>query len=83
MFKIGDTVKVDDGNKIYVGKITAMEPYSICLEQASWVANTGRSGDFMLNGNGGSTMEVEPEGEIMLHWRSISKWPHKLFKGAI
>ena len=81
--KVGATVFVRGNNDHYVGRITAILPGQVvALEDASWVANSGRLSEFCKNGKAES-MEVEPVGRIVQSWDGIIEWPHKLFTKAV
>ena len=67
----------------YVGKLAEIDgPFTITLTQASWVSDSGRLGEFMREGRT-SNMEIEPIGEIMIHFSAIAPWNHKLFTEAV
>lgn len=44
----------------YLGMLERITPTELVLSQASWVAETGRYHQFLLNGNGDGAVEVEP-----------------------
>ena len=67
----------------WVGKVVAVSaPFLVCLEEASWVADSGRLGEFMAKGKA-ANMEIEPVGTVTVRWESFLPWPHKLFKEAV
>ena len=71
--------------KSFVGRLThILDPFTVALEEASWVANSGRYHQFCRTGNGGPNMEIEPCGRVpAARYQSIVDWPHKLFTEAI
>lgn len=61
-----------------VGKVTKRIGQFLLLEEASWVADTGR---FMQAIKDGTLLEVEPVGPVMVNLSSIVDmypWAHKL-----
>jgi hypothetical protein len=80
--KIGETYFVDNPNaKSFVGRLVAViDPFTVALEDASWVANTGRFHLFM-KGQTDNNTEFEPCGRVAAtRWQSIHHWPHALPK---
>lgn len=81
--KIGDKAFVRTVTDFWVGVVTAIPgPYTVTLEQASWVADTGRLSVFMREGRA-PNMEIEPVGDVTCQWLSWMPWPHKLFTEAV
>jgi hypothetical protein len=82
-FKVGAVVFVQGCNNNYVGRIVAILPNRVvALEDASWVAESGRLAEFIKNGHT-DNMEIEPVGNHMEAWEGITEWPHKLFDTAV
>lgn len=70
-------------SKYYVGRLVSAQ--GLCtavLEDAAWVADTGRLHLFLRDGKA-ENMEVEPVGVVALNWVSWAPWLHKLFKEAV
>lgn len=81
--KLGAVVMVHGINKNYVGQIVEILPGKVVrLQDASWVAETGRLHEFIKHGKT-DDMEIEPVGDHLMEWTEITHWPHKLFKEAI
>ena len=68
----------------WIGRLVEVGPLHVTLENAAWIASTGRLSDFVKNGKA-DNMEVEPVGTIMcsLSGSAVLPWPHKLFDKAI
>lgn len=83
MIEVGKTYYVRTTTDHWVGKLREVAgPFTVVLENASWVADSGRLSEFMAHGKAGG-MEVEPVGTIMVRWDAILAWPHKLFDKAV
>jgi hypothetical protein len=84
MIKPGEKVRCETvTGKIYVGKCVSIEgPHTMVLEDAAWVAETGRLHAFVRDGRA-EGMEVEPVGTICVHWAECAPWKHRLFKEAV
>ena len=83
--KVGDTVFVRANTRDdYVGKVLSIDgPFTVTLNQCSWIADSGRFGEFMKNGQA-ANMETEFIGDgWMVNFSAIKPWPHKLFKESI
>ena len=78
--EIGKTyLVVNLGAHTYVGRLVeVLNPFEVALEDASWVANTGRLHVFVERGRADG-MEIEPVGQVNTRYQSIIWWPHKLF----
>lgn len=64
----------------YTGRVKRVTPKEIILEDAAWIADTGRFSDALLHG---TLNEVEPMGEIIIGRGAIvdaAKWNHPLPK---
>lgn len=84
MEEVGKNYRVTDvTGMMYVGRLVeVLGPYCWRLEDAAWVAVTGRLSVFVADGRADG-MEVEPVGEICVHWASWSPWRHDTFAEAI
>ena len=82
--EVGETYFVETCTKDWVGRLVECSgPYTVVLEDASWVANSGRMSTFMAIGNGGAQMEIEPVGIVCAQWVNWMPWPFALPKEAI
>lgn len=84
--RIGQSYFLETFGKNYVGRVKEATYATVTLEDASWVADTGRYSTFLATGNGGQSMEVEPMGEVEIALAYISAkspWPHNLFKESV
>ena len=83
---IGENVWVRAGTRDdYVGKLVSIDgPFTVTLDSAAWVAESGRFSVFMRDGRADS-MEIEPMGDglTLNNISAIKPWPHALFKEAI
>lgn len=81
---VGDCYRVTDvTGMMYVGRLVEVHgPYCWTLADAAWVASTGRLHEFVRDGRA-ANMEVEPVGEITVHWASWGPWKHKPFREAV
>lgn len=78
---IGNNYYVDNpGAKSFVGRLTAIiDPFTVSLEDASWVSDSGYLSDFIKNGKA-NNMEIEPVGNApRVRYQAIIEWPHELF----
>lgn len=67
----------------YVGRLVAViDPFTLALEEASWVADSGRLSVFVRQGRA-PNMEIEPVGRVITRYQAIIEWPHQLFTEAI
>lgn len=62
----------------WVGRCVKVGPFCVTMEEAAWIADSGRLADFMTNGKA-ANMEIEPVGEITCRWIAFLPWPHPLF----
>lgn len=84
-FQVGDTVFVRSNTRDdYVGKIACIDgPFTVTLDECSWVSDSGRFHEFMQNGQADG-MEIEVIGNgWTVNWSAIKPWPHKLFQESI
>jgi hypothetical protein len=67
----------------YVGRLVeAIDPFTVALEDASWVAQSGRLHVFVRDGRA-PEMEIEPVGNVNTRYQSVIDWPHELFTEAV
>jgi hypothetical protein len=67
----------------YVGRVVSIDgPYTLVLEDAAWVSNSGRLHVFVQNGRA-TGMEIEPVGVVGLQWLDWTPWDHPLFTEAV
>lgn len=79
----GTVVLTKGPNDHYVGRIVMfLSDSKVELEEASWVADSGRLSEFVKNGRT-DNMEIEPVGRVVTTFNDIIEWPHKLFTEAI
>lgn len=80
--EIGKTYFVRVVPHDYVGRVTKVDGLHVELEDASWVAESGRFSEFILNGKA-EGMEIEPVGRMGTRYQSWIEWSHKLFTQAV
>lgn len=69
--------------KDWVGRVIDIPgPYTVVMEEASWVAESGRLHIFLRDGKADG-MEIEPVGHLGCQWVNWTEWDHKLFKDAV
>lgn len=81
-FKAGDKVFIRTVTLYYTGLIKEIVGDWIVLEQASWIADTGRFFDFLKDGTCNEYESFQkpvsiPTGSVI----DITEWSHKLFTG--
>lgn len=79
-YQIGQAYLIRTVTLYYTGKIVRVTPKELILEDAAWIADTGRFSDALKTG---SLNEVEPMGEIIIGRGSIvdaTRWMHPLPK---
>lgn len=77
-FEIGKAYFIRTVTLYQVGRVVAISGQFVKLEDASWIADTGRFSDALKNGN---FSEIEPVGESYINLSSIIDafpWEHKL-----
>ena len=77
---IGNTYFVENpGAKSFVGRLVAIvDPFTVALEDASWIANTGRYHLF-CRGEYDQNTEIEPAGYLpCVRYQNIVEWPYSL-----
>ena len=72
------------GADSYVGRLVAIvNPFEAHIEEASWVANSGRLSEFIKYGKS-QGMEIEVVGEVMrVRYQSIVVWDHPPFTESV
>lgn len=81
MIQVGKCYFIETVTKYWTGKVLAVDPDFICLEEAAWVADTGRFAEFLRTG---VPLEVEPVPKGQKQYvpvgtiTGITEWPHKL-----
>lgn len=70
VYKIGKPYLIRTVTHYYTGKLVAVTDQELLLEDAAWIADTGRFADAV---RGGSFLEVEPfpDGEVIIGRGSI------------
>lgn len=76
----GSTVFVRTLTDHWVGRVADADTLFVRLEQASWVADSGRLGEFCRTGRS-QNMEIEVVGKITVRYEAVIDWPHELFAG--
>lgn len=63
-----------------VGRLVAIiDPFTLELEEAAWIADTGgRTSEFVANGRC-EGMEVERPGRVITRYQSVVEWNHPCF----
>lgn len=82
--KIGQIYFVENPiAKSFVGRLIAiLDPFTLALEDASWVPNTGRYHLFM-RGEFDEHTEFEPCGRVVaVKFQNVNEWPYPLPKEA-
>ena len=82
MLEIGKCYYVRTITDHWVGRVSAIMANCVTLEDASWIADSGRLSDFVRDGKT-DTMEIEPVGRVCCHWLTCIPWTHELFNNPI
>lgn len=82
--EVGETYLFEQGLSLYLGRVVSIDgPHTVVIDEASWVAETGRRNEFMRRGKA-EGMEIEllhyPKG---IHWSGWTWWPHPLPKESV
>lgn len=81
MVEVGDVVFLRTNTRDdYIGRVAEINgPFSMTLDQCSWVADSGLYSDFRRNGRSES-MEYEyvGDGEVFFSVSSVGPWPFEL-----
>lgn len=79
VMQVGQCYYVRTVTDHWVGRVVAIGPHSVALEECSWVADSGRLSEFIAKGET-EQMEIEYVGDYTTKWLGFAPWPHKLFK---
>lgn len=82
---VGQNYFVRTVTDYWVGRLVKVDgPYTVTLDEVSWVAGTGRLGEFVLRGQA-EGMEIEYLGpdHQAIQWLAIRPWRHPLFTRTI
>lgn len=81
--EVGKTYFVQSCTKDWVGRLVSIDgPYTVTLEDAAWVALSGRLHAFVRDGQADG-MEIEPVGVVCVQWVNWIPWDHALFKDPV
>lgn len=78
LFKIGQAYLFRLVTLYYTGRVVKVTPKEIILEDAAWIADTGRFSDALKTGK---LNEIEPIGTVIIGRGAVidaSLWTHKL-----
>jgi len=77
--QVGNAVLIRTVTHYHTGRIVEMDEHSVVLEDAAWIADTGRFGTFLKTGE---LKEVEPFPGLVSVARGsivdVTAWPHPL-----
>lgn len=79
-YQVGQAYLIRTVTLYYTGKVKRVTPKEIILEDAAWIADTGRFSDALKNG---ILNEIEPVGEVIIGRGAVvdaSRWNHELPK---
>ena len=85
-FEIGGKYFVETFGKNYLGEVKEVTSTRVVLVKCSWVADTGRFGDFMKKGKPADNEPYPDEFEVQVPQAYIAntvRWPHKLVRETI
>lgn len=81
--RVGESVVIRTVTYHYIGRVTSLDATEIVLEDASWLADSGRWGQALATG---TVMEVEPYPRPVSIARAavvdVTSWPHALPREA-
>lgn len=81
---VGRCYFVQSVTKDWVGRLVSINgPYTVTLEDAVWVADTGTRLHQFLRGETNEQTEVEPVGVVCVQWVNWSPWDHEPFTEAL
>lgn len=81
-FKIGEKYFIRTATFFHLGRLKEVSGKWLILEDASWIADTGRFYDFLKNGKCNEYEGFQDDVFIPLDSViDITKWKHELFKG--
>lgn len=79
-YQIGQAYLIRTVTLYYTGRVKRVTPKEIILEDAAWIADTGRFSDALKTG---VLNEIEPMGEVIIGRGAVvdaAKWTHELPK---
>lgn len=79
-YQVGQSYLIRTVTLYYTGRVKRVTPKELILEDAAWIADTGRFSDALTTGK---LNEVEPMGEIIIGRGAVvdaAKWDHALPK---
>jgi len=79
-YQVGQAYLIRTVTLYYTGRIVRVTPKELVLEDAAWIADTGRFSDALKTG---TLNEVEPMGEILIGRGAVvdaARWLHPLPK---
>lgn len=77
-YQVGQSYLIRTVTLYYTGKIKRVTPKEIILEDAAWIADTGRFSDALKTG---VLNEIEPMGEVIIGRGAVvdaARWNHAL-----
>lgn len=80
---IGQNYYVRTLSDHWVGRLVAIGPHCFLLEDAAWIADTGRYLTNFMESGKAEGMEIEIVGTICVQWHAWLPWRHELFKERI
>lgn len=81
-FKIGEKYFIRTATYFHLGKLKDIQGKWLILEQASWIADTGRFYDFLKDGKCNEYESFQNDVYVPLDSViDITIWDHELFKG--
>jgi hypothetical protein len=86
MIEVGRCYFIETVTKYWTGRVKAVDCDWIALEDAAWIADTGRFAEFLASGSP-SEVEPVPDGCLELipinQISAISEWKHRLPRRTI
>lgn len=80
---VGHCYFVQSCTKDWVGRLVSVNgPYAVTLEDAAWVADSGRLHVFVRDGTA-PKMEIEPVGVVCVQWVNWIPWDHDTFTETV
>lgn len=77
---------IETFGKNYLGEVKEVTTTRVVLVKCSWVADTGRFGEFMRKGNPADNEPYPDEFEVQVplaYIANVTLWPHKLVRETI
>ena len=83
--EIGKCYLFETCTKNWVGRLVTIDgPYAVTIEEAAWIAESGRFHVFLRDGAAdGMEIEPVPDGPMGLVWVNWIVWSHKLFRKTV